>query len=196
MMRLQARLNTRMGILYTKGLLYTLSVFIGKHGPSTLFDALENIQPGMGMMLLDQVWLPSVLKVRGAMERKAISIGMTRILCELPQVQTNHNLWIKVLTKILQLFEEKEEVIEAKDPDAQLVDLEEMGYEAGFSKLCFTSSKEKDYMEHIQSAKHFLTSSLSTLSSQTPNVVSVLRTILMHFSTRSFCRHPWIQNSR
>ena len=46
MKRLQSRMTARMGILYTKDMLYSISVFIGKNGAVALFDTLQNMQPG------------------------------------------------------------------------------------------------------------------------------------------------------
>ena len=46
MMRLQSRMGGRMGILYTKELLYSMSIFIGKNGANAIFEALEKVQMG------------------------------------------------------------------------------------------------------------------------------------------------------
>lgn len=168
MMRLQTRMNGRMGILYVKELLYAMAVFIGKNGPTPMFESLENLQPGMGVMLLEQVWLTNATKVTGSIERKAISIALTRMLCESSQIKTNEAKWIQVLSTILHLFEEKETLTQTKDADDALLELEETGYEAGFSKLCYACNQESDLLPDFPAPKVYLVQSLATLSGSHP----------------------------
>lgn len=46
MIRLQSRMAGKNSTAYTKELVYTLSVLIGKQNPSILLDTLEALQPG------------------------------------------------------------------------------------------------------------------------------------------------------
>ena len=128
----------------------------------------------MGLMLVQQVWIPNFMKVRGKLERKTVAIGMNRILCEAPVVKNNPELWITMLNGILQFFEDTQVEEQVKDADEQLLELEETGYEAGFSKLYFASSKTVDLLAEFPSAKHHLATSLSTLSAANPGTVSSL----------------------
>ena len=150
-----------------------------------------NSKLSMGAMLLRDVWMPNFMKIRGVLERKTVAIGMNRILCEVPEVLSNQTLWIEVLNGILQLFEDKQEVAQVKDASDQLAELEETGYEAGFSKLYFASSKPVDLLPEFPSAKHHLATSLSTLSTQRPGVVSTLDirndTRFKHYYYYSIC---------
>lgn len=174
MMRLQSRMGARMGIIYVKDLIYSLSVFIGKHGPAALFEALEGIQAGMGRMVLEGVWLKEVLKIRGTLEKKTVAVSMVRVLCEYQLVMTDDVLWVKQLTALLLLLEEKDDTTALKDADDELAELEETGYEAGFSKLYFASATSMDIFSSISCPKKFLVSTLSTLSSARPGHVRTL----------------------
>lgn len=46
MIRLQTRISGRGSTVFVKDLIYTLSIFISKQGPSVLIDALESLQQG------------------------------------------------------------------------------------------------------------------------------------------------------
>lgn len=182
MLRLQSRMNGRMGIIYTKELILSLSIFIGKNGAMPLFESLEKMQAGMSSMLMKQIWIPNVMKIRGEMEKKNVSIAMTRIACEVPGIQADAECWGNLLAEIVNVLEEAEETTAQKDADDALLELEETGYEAGYSKLCFASISGNDLLCEIPSAKMYLATSLSTLSGSRPGVVR----IYFSFTSRSF----------
>ena len=74
----------------------------------------------MGVMLIKQVWLPNVNKIRGNSEKKCVSIGMTRLLCEIAPLQSDAECWGGLLVANLKILEEAEESIVHKDAEDEL----------------------------------------------------------------------------
>jgi len=177
LMRLQARMKGRMGIIYTKEFIYTVSVFIGKYGSAAFWNPVDALQPGTALNLVSNVWVNNALHVKDHLERKACVIAMTRMLVEVPQLQDPQqaNAWSQILSVAVKLVEQENVSgdVSTKQPDAEdaLEALEETGYEAGFSKLYFAASKQNDYLKGVApSGKAFLVNELSKASAAKPGV--------------------------
>jgi exportin-2 (importin alpha re-exporter) len=127
----------------------------------------------MAKMFTETVWLPNVTKIRGRNEKKATVIGLTRFLCESEFCQSHMDIWKNVLAAAVNVLEDVEESASVvKDADEALLDLEQTGYEAGFSKLHFASIVPTDLLGEFPVARNYFVTSLSTLSSKRPGVVS------------------------
>ncbi|DBA04462.1 TPA: hypothetical protein N0F65_010058 [Lagenidium giganteum] len=177
MIRLQSRMSGRNATSYSKDLIYTLSTLVAKIGPAPLINGLETLQKGMATMLLDSVWMDNATKARGALERKACVVGLTRIMCEAEMVTSNPALWSKAVVTVVKIIEETDTTGVAKDEDEALLELEQTGYEAGYSKLFFASVTSVDYLSEYPPAKRFLAESLSKLSASNPAQVSAAQFI-------------------
>ena len=63
------------------------------------------MQPGLFTQLMKKL-LEHVHRVSGDIERKTCAVGMTKLICETPEVQTGHfELWPLLLTSLVRLFE-------------------------------------------------------------------------------------------
>ncbi|KAF0694245.1 hypothetical protein As57867_014805, partial [Aphanomyces stellatus] len=169
MMRLQTRLAGRNAGVYTKEMVVTLSIFMAKHGAMTLVKAVESIQPGMMKMLVDPIWVENAVKAKGANERKAALIGLTLLVCDTP-FSKDAVVLAKLFPAISKLLDSKEDssTMLHKTEDEILIDLEETGYDAGFTSLHFASSGGVDYTSHVLNGRQVCLESISRLSSGTP----------------------------
>merc|ERR1712087_931180 len=78
MMKLQQRKTTK----YVSLLTHFFALFVGKFGPQAYLDQLNQIQPGLGLMLLVQVWVPHLQTTSPTrLEAKTQVVGLTKILC-------------------------------------------------------------------------------------------------------------------
>ena len=59
------------------------ALFIGKYEFRTFNDLLDSIQPGLGIMLFTQVWIPRLQSdVPTSMDAKVQVVGLTKVLCD------------------------------------------------------------------------------------------------------------------
>uniref|UniRef100_K3WBA5 Importin N-terminal domain-containing protein n=1 Tax=Globisporangium ultimum (strain ATCC 200006 / CBS 805.95 / DAOM BR144) TaxID=431595 RepID=K3WBA5_GLOUD len=174
MIRLQSRMSGRNASGYAKDLVYTVSVLIGKLGPNVFLGALESLQSGMSSMFLKNVWLEHVVRARGAVERKVCVVGLTRLMCESEICTSDLEVWKAVLVVALSILEEGDDGSAAvKGEDESLLELEQTGYEAGYSKLYFANVVSLDALAEYPPAKRYLTESIAKLSASRPGVYSV-----------------------
>ncbi|TYZ61665.1 hypothetical protein PybrP1_010664 [[Pythium] brassicae (nom. inval.)] len=175
MIRLQSRMSGRNAAGYAKDLIFTVSVLIGKRGPDAFLGALENLQAGMSTMFVRSVWLEHVARARGAVERKTCVVGLTRFLCESELCASTPTLWTDALVACLQILEEGDDGASAvKDEDEALLELEQTGYEAGYSKLYFANVVSLDILAEYPPPKRYLAESIAKQSASRPGVYSGL----------------------
>ncbi|EQC32893.1 hypothetical protein SDRG_09424 [Saprolegnia diclina VS20] len=175
MMRLQTRLHGRNGTLYVKEMLLTVSIFMAKHGTTRLINAVEGCQAGMMRMLLP-IWIEHIVRVSGADKKPAV-VGLTLLVCDSPFKQDANAIrtLLPALATLLLEKENKTAHIAAKTEDDILLDLEETGYDAGFSSLHFSSAAGAiDYLDFIPNYKRQLCESMSQLSRATPGGLNTL----------------------
>mmetsp|Transcript_23877 Transcript_23877/g.39266 ORF Transcript_23877/g.39266 Transcript_23877/m.39266 type:complete len:210 (+) Transcript_23877:376-1005(+) len=166
------RLQNKKTQKYVKSFIVCLSVFIVKYGASILLKHLDTIQPGLLRMLLEAVWLKEVQKVTGQLDRKVVSVAMTRLLTETPEfwAEPYFSIWGQVLKATIDLLEHREETATPNDDEALLDDYDEApgGYTAAFSQLQFAPRPQIDPVPNITDPKHYLAAFLSTISSSHP----------------------------
>ncbi|KAI9907456.1 hypothetical protein PsorP6_004090 [Peronosclerospora sorghi] len=171
MIRLQTRLAGRNASGYTKDLIYTVSVLIGKLEPSTFLGTLEALQPGMSTMFLKSVWFSCEARGRSVAERKACVVGLTRLMCETELGVADLDLWTDMVVaavKVLEITGDSGAVVQ--DEDESLLELEQTGYEAGYAKLFFASVGPLDHLHEYPEAKRYLVESIAKLSAAKPGV--------------------------
>ncbi|EEY65961.1 exportin-2-like protein [Phytophthora infestans T30-4] len=171
MIRLQTRMAGRNSEGYTKELVYTVSVLIGKLGPDTFLASLESLQKGMSTMFIKSVWLQCNARGRSPAERKACAIGLTRLMCETEFCGADLDMWTEMLIAAVKVLEEAGDSGAAvKDEDESLLELEQTGYEAGYAKLFFASVIPLDYLQEYPVPTCYLAESISKLSASKPGV--------------------------
>lgn len=84
-----------------------LAFFVGKHGAATVVQAIDSVQPKLFMMVMESIWLPTIQKVSGRIERKACAIAMIKLLTDCPPLlsETYFGLWPKLLVALMNLLE-------------------------------------------------------------------------------------------
>lgn len=81
MSALMVRLSRAKTAKYVSNLLCCLSTFVVRFGAAALREALDVVERNVLVMLLTQVWLPDVVKIRHVAQRKLCSIALTDIAC-------------------------------------------------------------------------------------------------------------------
>jgi exportin-2 (importin alpha re-exporter) len=132
---------------YVGYITHLFAIFIGKFGSQAYLDQLNQLQPGLGLMLLVQVWIPRLhANTPTRLEAKAQIIGLTKLLCETPALLADANgqqIWSQILACAVRIVCSSEShlnslAVEDNDDDA------EIGYDATFSVLHFAVRPAKD----------------------------------------------------
>jgi len=156
-----------------------MSLFIGKHGASTVIKCVDNLQANLFAMVLDSLYVPNVAKVNGRVERKICCIGMIKLLTECPEtLSTYAAFWPKVLRALLTVIELPEDETEqhgefAIDEDEEQ---EHTFTNAAFTPLTYASKQDVDPFSGVD-VKKYLATQLYQLSTSQPTIQAHVRSL-------------------
>lgn len=74
---------------FVKCLLVYFSVFINKYGAPAFINVIDSIENKFMTKVLDRLFIAEVQKVSGSIERKICAVGITKLLCDVPEVMLN-----------------------------------------------------------------------------------------------------------
>lgn len=173
LMRLQRGKTARYIRLFTG----FLAQYIGKKGGQQTLDLLNQIQPGLSLMLLKQIWLPRLSSdPPNRREHKTQIVGLTKVLCDTPAIFNDENgneIWMGTLAASLKLVDPN------SNPSASSIgdeneEPETITYDAAFSRLHFASKKPLDPFSEVKDTAIYLATSLHQLHVTNPNVIQGL----------------------
>lgn len=126
-------------------------------------------------MVVERILITDMAKVSGERDRKIVTLGMTRILCECPSMlnQPYLNYWPVLLQTLIQIFE--------LPPDENLLEGDllaadnETGYQAAFSQLSYAQPIQQDPFPEIADAKKYLLENLVKLSTSSQTISGLVR---------------------
>jgi exportin-2 (importin alpha re-exporter) len=75
-----SRLQSSRTAKFTRSLLLFLSLFVCKRGAQLVADSIDGVQPGLTLMLLQTVWLPTLPTISGGHEEKLVAVATARLL--------------------------------------------------------------------------------------------------------------------
>ena len=153
------------------------ALFVGKFGSQAYLDQLNQLQPGLGLTLMVQVWVPRLQAVSPMrLEAKTQIVGLTKLLCETPALLADTNgqqIWSQLLSCAVKIVCSPEShlsslSVQENDDDA------EIGYDATFSVLHFATRPARDPFPDVQDAGASLVQSLGKLCAAHPGQVTPL----------------------
>lgn len=153
------------------------ALFVGKFGSQAYLDQLNQLQPGLGLTLMVQVWVPRLQAVSPMrLEAKTQIVGLTKLLCETPALLADTNgqqIWSQLLACAVKIVCSPEShlsslSVQENDDDA------EIGYDATFSVLHFATRPARDPFPDVQDAGASLVQSLGKLCAAHPGQVTPL----------------------
>jgi exportin-2 (importin alpha re-exporter) len=158
------RLSSSKTTKYVKSLVVFFNFYAAKIGPNELIQLIDGIQNQMFGMVCQRVFIPDINKVSGDIERKIVSVGMARILCESQtMIQQYSAHWQGMLQALIELFELP--VDESNIEGDNFIEIEDTaGYQVAYSQLNFASGKRDDPIAEIPDGKRFLIEQLSKMS--------------------------------
>ena len=143
-------------------------------GPSELIKTIDGIQTQMFGMVCQRVLLTDINKVSSDSDRKIVAVGVTKILCECPQMIEMPYIahWQPLFQALIGFFElpPDESCIEGDT----FIEIEETsGYQVAYSQLNFASVKKDDPVKEVSDVRRFLLEKLRAL--QKPEIKSMIQ---------------------
>ena len=151
-----------------------------KHGPSSVIDSMNKVQPGIFDMILDNVISAEIAGVTGKIERKLTCAAAVKFLTECPSVIDRPGAFAKLITGVIdQCIKPDDAEPTGEDDDALLEEMEaNAGYAASYSKLTQGAAKEIDPVPDVTDVRRFVAERLaqfSTTRSIAPLIAQTLR---------------------
>lgn len=144
----------------------------GLYGGITLLDSLNQVQAGVGMNVLVNVWLP---KLGGAIDNKIEAkiqvVGLTRILCDIPALLQDDNgrqIWAQSFRGIVTVLTSQS--FSAREFDMDEIEVE-VGYDAMFAQLSLAAKKPDDPFANIGDPAAAFVQAIHGLSTQHPGLL-------------------------
>ena len=160
-----SRLQTSRTDKYVRCFVRFLAEFVVKHGPLSLSSAMDKVQPGILLMLLQQVWLPHMIQLLAdgsTDEEKVILVATTKCLCE-GSLIADPGLW----AALRDAAKRRPEGSGSRAGGAGMGDEGEMeevqGYSAAYAKLANASRPDRPVLVEIQDPMQYLETSLARI---------------------------------
>ena len=168
--RLQTRTEKNRLQSFVTGLLKCLSTYACLHGPDTLLELLDSVQPGLWVFLLQQVWIPNVGKVSGVVPRKACAVALVKLTCECPPLlaEEHGEVWVALMKTALKVTEGG---ASGEGVEAEPKDFEELSGFTAYARLQNAHIKEPDVLAAVPDARAYLAAKLGELCAQAPGQV-------------------------
>jgi exportin-2 (importin alpha re-exporter) len=149
------------------------ALFVGVYGAQAFFDYMNQIQPGVALTLLVQVWIPKLNNApKNRVEAKIQVVGLTRVLCDTPALLGDENgkkIWAQTLAGAVTILTSSTFSRGEADGDAE-PDMD-IGFDSTYARLALATQKVDDPFSNIADPMEMFARSLQTLSSSQPGVL-------------------------
>lgn len=169
------RLSSSKTTKYVINVIVFFSLFIIKYSASDLITMIDGIQDQMFGMVLEKLFIAETQKVTGQIERKIVSCGITKLLCESPEMYTGKyaKYWNQLLQALLMFFELPPD--ESTFPDDHFIEVDDTPtYQTSNAKLNFANADKEDPVAGLGEPRQFLVQSLATLGASQPGRLPTL----------------------
>lgn len=148
---------------------FALSVLV--LGWDKVSEVLESFQSGLSLMILQQVWIPSMtLAMSHWLERKMLAVVGVRLLEQCTQLRTEQagSAWQNLLTNVVNALEDKQGKSStiADEDDAQ--DAEPQQYTAAYAALSMAAKREGDPCSDVTDPQLYVAQALGRIQQQQP----------------------------
>lgn len=147
----------------------------GKYGGSFYFEQLDSIQPNLGLILMQQSWIPRLKNdppVPGSLEVKTQLVGLSKLLItsQLFAASNGQIMWAQILLCLVSIVAkiDSTKCSNEDDDSADVFTVEITGFDSTFSRLHFASRPPVDAFEEIPDATLFFLQNLSELCASQP----------------------------
>lgn len=169
------RLSLAKTTKYIRGIIVFFGYYAAKVGGPALVEMVDQIQAQMFGMVLERVLIPDMNRVTTEVDKKIVTIGISKLLCETPAMVNAPyvNFWPRLLETLIQVFELPPDT-SALDGDHFIEVDDAVGYQAAYSQLNFAQPRNNDPFQSIPDGKRFLMESLQKMRAANPGQMQQL----------------------
>ena len=163
---------------YARGFVGFAAGFAAAHGGPALLAALDGVQAGLGLQIVQSVLAPSLGATSGGQwEAKLVVVGASNLVCATPALRAPEAAAAagKLLDALLSLLTGSTSAAPSGD-DEGAADEEgaAAGYSAAFAKLFNAQRAEPDPLPAVKDASAYLATSLGQLAAASPGALPAL----------------------
>jgi exportin-2 (importin alpha re-exporter) len=169
LMRLQKGKTAR----YVRHICLFFSFLICKCGAATWLQILNSIQPGLGGMLLQQVWIPCVLNesIFNKSDNKVMVVGMAMLMKEADIINLDGGKpWTQLVAGVLKLVGSGVADDDSKGGDDGDLEIE-ISFDSSFSKLNFAGKPVSDRLPEVPDKEALLAKNLGECCATKPETL-------------------------
>jgi exportin-2 (importin alpha re-exporter) len=164
---------------YVRLATHFFALFIGKFGVQLFFNVFNSIQPGLGSVVISQVWAPRLQSEMPArMEAKVQIVGLTRLLCDTPALLSDSNsqqVWSNMVAMVVSMLTSAgTSFVDASAGGNDALTEGDISYDSAYSILHFASKPVDDSFSEIADPGLLFLQSLQKLSSSHPGSIQPL----------------------
>ncbi|KAK9897295.1 putative importin-alpha export receptor [Cystobasidium minutum MCA 4210] len=188
--RLTSAKSERYMQAFVRAFLIPLAIRKPGLGPDELYQHVESLQPGIFVKMLERI-LPEVQKT-AVKDRKTVLVGLAVLLTKSESMlqQPGVNAWPSTFEGFLRLLLLPRSLQSgaADEEEVTVLDLEESGYQASFSKLGASEPARRDPVADVTDPGAFMARSLAECSQRHPGqlpslIQAVPQDLSSHFMT-------------
>ncbi|CAH0551581.1 unnamed protein product [Brassicogethes aeneus] len=163
------RLSSSKTTKFVINLIVFFCLYAVKYSANDLVVTIDGIQAQMFGMVLEKILIPDLQKVAGNVDRKIVACGITKLLCECPEMYTGtyQKFWPQLLQALIAFFEMP--VDETSLPDDHFIEIDDTPtFQTASAKLNFANTQKTDPLQAVGEPRQFLAQSLASLGSSQP----------------------------
>uniref|UniRef100_A0AAU7BNY5 Exportin-2 n=1 Tax=Propylea japonica TaxID=158624 RepID=A0AAU7BNY5_9CUCU len=166
------RLSSSKTTKFVINIIVFFSLYAIQYSPKQLISTIDEIQAQMFGMVLEKLFVSELQKVSGVTERKIVACGVTKLLCECPDLSSGQysKYWAPLLQALISFFEMPTD--ESTLPDDHFIEIEDTpSFQTTSAKLNFASNNKPDPLQGISEPRQFLVQSLVNLGGSQPGYI-------------------------
>ncbi|KAL3287433.1 hypothetical protein HHI36_001904 [Cryptolaemus montrouzieri] len=171
------RLSSSKTTKFVINIIVFFSLFAVQYSAKQLVSTIDTIQVQMFGMVLEKLFIAELQKVSGLVERKIVACGITKVLCECPELYGGQyqKYWAPLLQALISFFEMPTD--NSTLPDDHFIEIDDTPtLHSSSAKLNFASNTKADPLQGVSDPRQYLAQSLVTLANSqqglVPNLIS------------------------
>jgi exportin-2 (importin alpha re-exporter) len=161
------RLQKEKTLKFVRSFLVFLSIFIAKHGPDFVIQQIDSVGENLFARVLESLWIPTVQKISGKVERKLAAVAMIKLIGESKDMQERYlNYWGKLMATLIAFIQQGEEEQPPTDNEEE-IEIEDF---ESFNQLTYASKKDDDPFRDVNLVQ-MLSAAYKRLLQQNPGKV-------------------------
>lgn len=173
--RLQSSKTTKC----VKCVIVFFSIYAIKYSAVSLVQRIDGLQNKMFGMVLEKLLIPELDKISDQVERKICTVGITKILTEVPALSQGDytQFWPTLLHSLIHLtaLPPAKDKGEGTTGEFLLQSPEDSGFKAAYSQLSFAEKKTFDPCPDVADVKVYVAKSLNALFCSNPNTRNLIK---------------------